>query len=517
MGAIKGLGRGFWEGCGLGIILLAALALRLEGIQTESAWWDEVVSLQHLDAPGVVAFVQQVRVNDPPMVPLYFVLQYTWAQMFGAGLVTIRMLSVLLGLASLVLVHLLGRRMFGRVAGLVAAALMAFSLPHIYYSQEVRPYALVLALVALSAYALLEALATRRAVWWCINIVANICLMWTHLFAVLYLAAAGIFLGVALWRGDRIRWCMFWVAAHAPSVIILALWFRSMDFVALDEASYLKRFMVLSPKLAAMQFIHLCGDNASGLKPRLPVPWLSVGVLMGSVIGVLVVGAVCRVLLRSPLERQTSREDIFFLLAWMLIPALLLYAYSAAWYPSFNVRYAFYSSIPIFVLVGAAISMVRNRRLQAIVAALLLALYAINLSQYPHPWRMDWKSVAWELQQNADPKDPILVYWKSHRAPLLYASGFQSDRIGIVKDQRGLVAKSAELAAQGKTVWVVVRTDAADTVGWPPYEDLFNKYGLDYAKKCFGNVRPVLQLFRVRSPVWVAAGPSASPGTAHTP
>jgi hypothetical protein len=120
MGKDEGLGMGCGEWFGLEAVLLVALALRPQGIQTESAYWDEVASRRYLDAPGVVEFVRQVRADDPPMVPFYFAAEYAWAKACGTGLVTVRMLSVLLGLVSLVLVYLLGRRIFGRVAGLIA-------------------------------------------------------------------------------------------------------------------------------------------------------------------------------------------------------------------------------------------------------------------------------------------------------------------------------------------------------------------------------------------------------------
>jgi hypothetical protein len=263
----------------------------------------------------------------------------------------------------------------------------------------------------------------------------------------------------------------------------------------------------------ADQFMHLCGDHVATLKPFFPVPWLSAGTLMAAVMGMLIVGAACTLLLRPPQENRAARTGLFFLLGWMLVPGFLLYIYSVAWYPSFNFRYVLYSSLPVFILAGAAVSMVKNRWCQAVVAVLLLALYSINLGHYPHPWRMDWKSVARDLQQDAGINDPILVYGGSHRAPLLYASGFQPDRVGMIMNQRGLVAKCAELAAQGETVWLVVRTDAPDTVGWPSYEELFNRHSLEFTVKTFGEIQPVLKLFRVCSRE--SAGQGRRPSRSH--
>jgi len=63
------------------LAVLAALValgawLRLWGLYRESAYSDEVASLQHLDAPTLSEFLRRERISDPPMTPLYFTLEY---------------------------------------------------------------------------------------------------------------------------------------------------------------------------------------------------------------------------------------------------------------------------------------------------------------------------------------------------------------------------------------------------------------------------------------------------------
>jgi hypothetical protein len=55
----------------------------------------------------------------------------------------VRLLSVFIGTATVALLYLTGRRLLGVTAGVLAAALLAISPFHVYYSQEVRMYGLV--------------------------------------------------------------------------------------------------------------------------------------------------------------------------------------------------------------------------------------------------------------------------------------------------------------------------------------------------------------------------------------
>ena len=70
--------------------------------------------------------------------PLYFVLGWLWARVFGTGEVGLRSLSALIGTAVIPIAYLCGRELVSRRAGLVAAALAALSPFMIWYSQEAQ-------------------------------------------------------------------------------------------------------------------------------------------------------------------------------------------------------------------------------------------------------------------------------------------------------------------------------------------------------------------------------------------
>jgi len=127
----------FW---GLGVILLLGLGLRLARLTFQPLWWDEGYSLYFATLP-LAEMVRQTAVDIHP--PLYYALLHGWIALVGAAPAAVRTFSVLVGLAAIPLAFALARRMVGKEAGWAAAAVTALSPFLIFYSQEVRMYALV--------------------------------------------------------------------------------------------------------------------------------------------------------------------------------------------------------------------------------------------------------------------------------------------------------------------------------------------------------------------------------------
>ncbi len=98
------------------------------------------------------------------MSPLYpYALGALYA-LFGEGLTLPRMLQGILGAATCSATYLLGRRLFGWWAGLIAGALLAFYGPAIYYDGQINKTTLALALSVGFAW-LLAVSGGRRRAW----------------------------------------------------------------------------------------------------------------------------------------------------------------------------------------------------------------------------------------------------------------------------------------------------------------------------------------------------------------
>jgi 4-amino-4-deoxy-L-arabinose transferase-like glycosyltransferase len=143
------------------ILTVVGAGLRLFLLDGKGMWLDETFSvwLARQNTADMLNWV--VKVDQHP--PLYYLLLHGWVALNGSTPYFARMLSALLGAATIPVIYLAGRRMSGVVAGLAAAILLAVSPFSIRYAQETRMYTLLAFNAAVAIYALLCLLTDSRA------------------------------------------------------------------------------------------------------------------------------------------------------------------------------------------------------------------------------------------------------------------------------------------------------------------------------------------------------------------
>ena len=179
--------------------------------------------------------------------PLYYLVAWIWVHVFGAGEAGLRSLSALFGTATIVLLALIARRLAGNRAALAAAALAAANPLLIWYSQEARAYALLVALCALSLWCLL------REDWRGWAIAAALALA-THYFALFIVVPE---LGWLVWRHARNSQV---AAFSAGAVVVVGIALLPLAIVQAggDRAAYI-RSSALAGRIAAVPKQFLIG------------------------------------------------------------------------------------------------------------------------------------------------------------------------------------------------------------------------------------------------------------------
>lgn len=257
----------------LGLVFVG-FVLRLRGL---SEYWlnpDEGIYYSTLTRAAFVDFWAEVAANAHP--PAYYLL------LRAAGFLTwdfvwLRALSVICGAAAVWVFWLVGRELGGRgragvVAGLVAAGLLAVSREAIVLSQVLRPYMLLLALLAFALLHLLRyrSQPTDR------NLAAYVTL--ASLAALVHYSAAlalGAFVALVAYfrlaaRVSPERWRRLALAQAIPLAVVAALYVQHLgaalesDLVgdALQPGGWLSDWLVASPadawdSLVAFQIFHL--------------------------------------------------------------------------------------------------------------------------------------------------------------------------------------------------------------------------------------------------------------------
>ncbi len=430
-------------------ILVVGAALRIYRLGDECIWLDEVVSYPYLDLPTLGEYLEEVRSHDPPMSPLYFTLQYYWARAIGDSVTAVRSLSVVFGLASIVLVYVLGVVLYNRSAGLIAALCTAMAIPHVYHAQEIRVYALLQCLALGSMLTLVLALRQGGRRWWIAHAVCNALILTTHLFGVLLIVAQGFYLLAA--HGRRWRTWLSWGCAHAAMLTPFLIRVNRLRGDALDQAIS----FIPEPSLRWLlntYCVYYPGVDAWGGRLH------AIGPVVG-VVAVLAVTGMAAIWIdrRSP-EKSFQEKDTFLLLAlWFLLPPFLLFVLSYVVTPSFVERYTLYSSFALYLMAGGALALPNRYWWTGLVLVGIGCGYGLAWSDVERPFRLNYRKAAIVLQGTSRP-DELIVGWKEVRAPLLNL------HMGMPVDERFRHGETIEeilgalegATAEGRSAWTVI-------------------------------------------------------------
>lgn len=200
------------------LITAAAGILGAVGLGRSSLWVDEVHSFEFAALPSFPLVVLNAAARDA-YPPLYFTLLHGWMAL-GTSEVWLRGFSLLAHLATVPMVYLVGRRLAGGEAGLVAAALLALNPFHLAFAREVRMYSLVALLAVGSLWGLLGWIQSgdrrgRSVVLW-----TGLAMLYTHFICALLLFAEWLALrfGHARkgWMPGTRRWVGWTIVAFLP-------------------------------------------------------------------------------------------------------------------------------------------------------------------------------------------------------------------------------------------------------------------------------------------------------------
>ncbi len=416
----------------LSLILLAGAALRLWGLGRDSLWHDEswTWGLVQEGPARMLGFLAREDAHPP----LYFLLMSGWAK-FGSAEFWLRLPSALAGIASILLIFRLGRRLGGERAGLGAALFLALSPYAVRYSQEARSYALLflLCLAALDALLDVRDFPDSRA-WIRLGVLAGAIVL-THYLGLLFLVALGA--AIPIWGGFPRRPLLL---AGLLSLAVFSPWFvPAFHHVRLIESS----FWLPAPTLRGVAFS--LGELIAGsAAPGFALPFLLIPLALPFVL--------------------RSRDFA----AWLLLAALppLFELLLSLRRPIFYTQTFQYSLIPLFV--ASALGCARLSLRTGAVAAALLALPLVPglVRHHARPYKEDWRGAAARLAQH--PGEPVILVPGYTGISLEYYGG-RPDTLRLLGAGDMLRQKADEAALREElkrspAVWLVWRYEERPSV-----------------------------------------------------
>jgi 4-amino-4-deoxy-L-arabinose transferase-like glycosyltransferase len=329
------------------IFVVAALVYSFR-LGADALGASEAYSAWQAAKPGVGAIVRTPVLDDPGKQVFYHVVLHYYTLIFGLSEISLRSMSVIFSLITLVLVFALGCEMFDDNTALAAAAIWAFNPLAVVIAHTARMYPMLIAL-ALAHLLMLLRVRSRPGLKGAIGCgILGAAMPYTHMAGMLILGSEAAILLRNLARGARNTFA--WMA------IILAIGLF---------APYLPIAIRQSQDL-------VYGHSLDYLGPPYNYP------LAVKIAAALVAGLVTLWLVFGRAVERDRHEPIRLLVAWIGLPALAFMVGSVILHPMFNPRYLSpgiaASSLLISAVIGAWSTKWRNLLAAGFAIACLITL-----------------------------------------------------------------------------------------------------------------------------------------------
>jgi len=406
------------------IVLGLAAVLRGALLTHQSLWFDEGESVS-FTAHGLSGAWTALAANQSGdrVQPMYTIALAAWRGAFGSSEAALRLLSVACGILAVVLLFAAARRWFGDRQALITMLLAATSALAVYYSQEVRPYALVLLLASLVMFA-----ACGRARW-ALAVAAGVGFLGSFLVGILVVALA--LAELLVYRRPR-AWLRRWYPAVLAMLPALGLYLLASVVrdpgsvgVAQNSGSLIRNALFVpygllvgttyGPPVEALHY----GDAMALMKTHA----LGLGGL--AVVALILAVGVTAALRRGVLGDRERERGLLLLLAFLftlLGSVVVAFATGVNWLP----RHSICASVPMYLLLPLtarrlwpATEGARRRASSAVAmasAACLVALVAMNAVALLHYYaddayaRSDYRAVADYLKQRPATVPVVVLY-----------------------------------------------------------------------------------------------------------
>lgn len=323
-----------------------------------SLWGDESWAAT-LAVKPYLSIIQIVARDTSP--PLYYLLLHTWMKIFGTSEVAIRALSFLFFLGTVITVYFIGKHLWNKRTGLLAA-LFAFTNPFLFqYAFEGRMYALLVLTSTLSIYFFLK---KNRPGF----ILASAAALYTHHFSIFVIIFEGFWQLAQLWRQPIKK-----ILKGLIDFLFIGLLYIPWLYPLYYQTSLVgSGFWLGKPTPAVLVETVLKFLVGSGLEISRQLAFWAI---------------VLTLLLRNWLK---DKEKSLFLLGWFFAPLIFTYLVSQFFQPIFYDRY-------MLMVIPASSLLIASLRRKSSLVLILVAVFLLatfNYHYFTHPTKRPFRELA---------------------------------------------------------------------------------------------------------------------------
>lgn len=426
---------------------LCVVATGVRMATSRGLWVDEAISVDQAQMPFGEMLADMRTTDVHP--PLHHAILWVTVRIFGTSEFAVRLPSLLAGVALVPVLFWVGKTLYDRRTGWIAAILAAIAPFCVWYSQEARMYSqfMLFAAVAIGA----QVLAIRRGRWydWGLYALSTALMCWTQYFAIMPILVQQAAFAWAVWsrRQQRARVVDLARGWLLSSLVIAVLLLPMVPVLQGQLEAYGNRGAGLVPSQAGAGS-SVIGGTISIYAVGANLIWAFLGYHAdGPMVQIAALWPLLMLLGFVMLGRGRSGPSLL-LLGLVAVPMGMLFAVGSLRNDLFELRY-FSGAVPAMLLLAARVVTATTVRKAAVITAgcVLTAVMVIGLVDQQlngaNPRLYDFKGAFDHIQAGAEPGDIVL---------------FEPDYLAEVVDYYGpgLEARVAGTEVpDGVTVWVL--------------------------------------------------------------
>jgi O-antigen/teichoic acid export membrane protein len=421
-------------------LFLVALGVRLA--TDRGLWVDEAISVRQAQLPFGEMLADMRTTDVHP--PLHHALLWVTVRVFGTSELAVRLPSLFAGAALIPALGWVGRVLYDRRTGWVAAALAAIAPFCVWYSQEARMYALFMLFAAIAVGAQVQAVRRGRTGDWVLYGASTAALCWTQYFALLPVVVQQVGFAVVLWRrrADRpARRSLLKGWALAAAIVVVAV-APLLPILRAQYEAYSNRGAGLVPGQAGAGSSAI-GGSISIYAVGANLIWALFGYHADGVMVQLAAFWPLLMLLALVLLGRGRSGVSVLLLGLVVVPMTALFVVGSLKRDLFELRY-FSGAVPAMLLLGARLvtSTTRRRLALGLAAGWLTATMVVGLVDQQlngaNPRLYDFQGALERIDERLDDGD-VLLYEPAYIGDVIeyYAPDLDARPVGSSVPRRG--------------------------------------------------------------------------------
>ena len=373
------------------LFVLVAFVWKLFYMDYRDICLDEPYSV--FNAQKSVAEIINISTSGEPTPPLFMLLIHFWIELFGIGSFSVRFLPLIFNSFTVLFIYFAGKRFIGFWAGFAASGLFLFSTYHFFHGLETRTYSLVSLETAASLYFYLryaDNLKDRKALAGLI--ISNLLLIYSHYFG--------------------------WFVIFSQ-VISSFLYTRNLKMLFRFMIPPFATFLGFTPMIPVLIKQFAKSTRGTWLNPPRPFDYLNQlyfflnhKVVFWMVVIVIAVGILFTIILVIRKKWKSFNISVLVLFLWWFVPYSIMF-FASSKTPMFNSRYILFTSIGLYLFIGAFINFLfqGNKYLEPLIVLTVVTFMFVYIRILPNHFGYREVSKSVDFVKSAENENSIILIY----------------------------------------------------------------------------------------------------------